>query len=336
MVHNMKILKILVALLVLGTPAVSLAVQVTSPLTTDNGTIGCATCINSSATMTANGVLYGNGTKSVGGVAINATGTNMYLSQTSSGTPTFAQIAIGDLASITSAALFGQISNETGSASGTPLAVFNQNPTIVGVTGTGTWDLTGATVNLPSGAVDSIGEIATGIRASTANATKLATIGATSLINGRCVQIDSDLNLVPAASGCGGTVLNPRVIVHSQTPVTVLSATPVYMSLGGAVSTSEGNVRTPFPSATTFGAMSCITSAGSTNALTAVLGTGACTSGASFTTKLNQTTMSATANTVAADSGSTAVTVDECAVLKFTAGTNATATDIICTLEITG
>lgn len=330
---NFKLLLVLAVLLFAPTSA--LALKVTSPLAIDNGSITCSNCATAAGTLTSNAVLYGGGSKAISAVSVNATGTKMYLSQTSSGTPTFAQIAIGDLSASTSAALYGNLSDETGSASGTPLAVFNQNPAIVGVTGTGTWDLTGATVNLPSGAVDAIGEIATGIKSAGASAVKLATVGSTALVNGQCVTVDASLNLIPSGSACGGTSINPRVVVHSQTPVTVLSATPVYMSFGGVVSTTEADVRTPFNSNTTFGAISCVAKSGTTNAITATVGENGCTTGADFTSKLT-TTLSATANTVATDSGSTVVTADECGVIKLTAGTDAAQADIVCTLEITG
>lgn len=332
---NLKILLVLSVIALFPKPALALKVQ--APLTIDNGTITCSSgnCTTASGTLTSNGVLIGGGSKAISTASLNATGTKMYLSQTSSGTPTFAQIAIGDLASFDSAALYTAMTGETGSGSGTPLAVFNQNPTIVGVTGTGTWGLTGATVNLPSGAVDAIGEIASSIIASTANGAKLATIGATALISGRCVSIDSDLNLVPHSGACGGTALNPRVIVHSQTPVTVTSGTPVFMSLGGAVSTTEAEVRTPFPAATVFGAMSCIVNAGTTATIAVTLGENACTTTADVTSKLTQT-MSATANTVTTDSGSTTIAQDECGVIKLTTAGSPTQADVICTLEITG
>lgn len=332
----MKNLKLLFVLsVVMLFPKSALALKVSSPLAIDNGTITCTTCTTASGTLTSNAILLGGGSKAVSTVSINSTGTKKYLQQTSSGTPTFDQIAIGDLASMSSAALYGAISDETGSASGSPLAVFSVNPSLTGVTVTGTADLTGATVNFGAGAVDAITEIASGIKASTANGAKLATIGATALISGRCVQIDSDLNLVPAASACGGTALNPRVVVHSQTPVTVASGTPVYMSLGGVVSTTESEVRTPFPAATTFGAMSCIVNAGTTATISATLGENACTTTADVTSKLTQT-LSATANTVTTDSGSTTVATDECGVIKLTTAGSPTQADVICTLEITG
>jgi len=63
-----------------------------------------------------------------------------------------------------SANLYGLISDETGSASGSPLAVFNQNPTINGATLTGVIDAGGATsteiVNGTDPTTDAAGEIA--------------------------------------------------------------------------------------------------------------------------------------------------------------------------------
>ncbi|HRI34991.1 MAG TPA: hypothetical protein PLD02_14680, partial [Saprospiraceae bacterium] len=248
---NLKLLFVLSALLLV--PKSALALKVSSPLSVDNGTIACSTCSTASGTLTADAVVIGGGSKAVSVVTSNGTGTKMYLSQTSGATPSWAQIAIGDLAAFDSAALFGKLSDETGSGSGTPLAVFNQGPTINGVTGTGTWGLTGATVNLPASAVDAITEIHTDIKTGGSNAVKVATIGSTALVNGQCIEADGNGNLVPSGGACGGSSINPRVMIHSQTPVTVTSGTPVFMSLGGAVSTTESDVRTPFNSNTTFG-----------------------------------------------------------------------------------
>lgn len=127
---------------------------------------------------------------------------------------------------------------------------------------------------------------------------------------------------------------NAIVSLSTVTPVTVLSATPVYVSLGGNVSTTESNVRTPIASAVTFGNLQCVASSGTTNAITAVLGTAACGTTANVTSKA-QVVMSATANTTGTSSGSTAVTAGECAVIKLTAGTDAAATTINCSYERT-
>jgi hypothetical protein len=98
------------------------------------------------AATTFSGALTGNVTGNVSGSAATLTGT------------------LANVASSTSAHLYGTLSDETGSASGSPLAVFNQNPTINGATGTGVWDLGEASsFEIPNGAsptVDAAGEIA--------------------------------------------------------------------------------------------------------------------------------------------------------------------------------
>lgn len=330
---NLKLLLVLSAILFV--PKSALALKVTTPLAIDNGTITCTNCSTASGTLTSNAVLVGAGTKAVSTVSLNATATNKYLQQVSSGAPTFEQIAIGDVAAFASSALAAVSNNETGAASGTPLLVFNQNPTIAGITVTGTADLTGATVNFGAGAVDAITEIASGIKSAGASAVKVATVGSTALVDGQCVTVDSSLNLIPSGSACGGTSLNPRVVVHSQTPVTVTTGAPIFMSLGGAVSATEAEVRTPFPTAATFGAMACVVNAGTTATITATLGENGCTTTADVTSKLTQT-LSATANTLTSDSGSTTIAQDECGVIKLTTAGSPTQADVICTLEITG
>ena len=61
-------------------------------------------------------------------------------------------IASGDID--TSAELYAILTDETGSGSGSPLLVFNQNPTINGATLTGTITATSASLNLPSANAD--------------------------------------------------------------------------------------------------------------------------------------------------------------------------------------
>jgi len=327
--------KILVICLLLTLPSRAYALRATAPLAFDNGGITCTNCSTAAGTLTSNAVIIGGGTKAVSAVGINSTATAMYLRQASSGAPAFTEIVIGDLAAMASAALFAKISDETGSGSGTPVAVFSINPALTGVTVTGTAALTGATVNLPSGAVDAIGEIATGIKSGGAAGVLLATTAA-SLTNGQCVQSNVDGNLVSSGAGCGGTGVFSRIVANSETPVTVTTATPVYMSLGGALSTTEADVRTPIVSTATFTGLACIAKTGTTNAITATLGENACTVTADVATKLANV-MSATANTFTADNtGTTIVSGGECAVIKLTVGTDALVTDIVCTLEITG
>lgn len=57
----------------------------------------------------------------------------------------------------TSAELYGILTDETGSDSGTPLLVFNQNPTIAALTGTGVFDLGEVTLEIPNAANPTLG-----------------------------------------------------------------------------------------------------------------------------------------------------------------------------------
>ncbi len=59
-------------------------------VTVDHGGIGVAT-------LASNGVLYGNGTSAVQALAVNSTGTNKFLTQSSSAAPAWATIAAGDV-----------------------------------------------------------------------------------------------------------------------------------------------------------------------------------------------------------------------------------------------
>lgn len=70
--------------------AVSLTADVSGILPVANGGTGAAS-------LTANAVLYGNGTSPIQVVAVNATATNKYLRQVSSGAPSFQQVATSDL-----------------------------------------------------------------------------------------------------------------------------------------------------------------------------------------------------------------------------------------------
>lgn len=139
---------------------------------------------------------------------------------------------------------------------------------------------------------------------------------------------------------CASKATDTDTQVHSllafstETPVTVASATPVYVSLGGNVSTTEAEVRTPIENGATFTDLQCIPNGGTTNAITAVLGENACTTTADVTSKA-QVVMSATQNTQGTASGTTTVSAGECAVIKLTAGTDADAVTIHCTVEKT-
>lgn len=322
----------LTTLLLLVVATVVWAASGTAPIVATNGVISCPTCSTAAGTLTSNAVILGGGSKAVTALAPEAGGAKKYLQNLSSGAPTWEIIALADLASFSSANFATAVTGETG----TGAVVFGTGPTIDGVTGTGTWNLTGATVNFASGVIDAITEIATALKSGGAAGDLLVTTATGGPVTGECVEWGANGNIVASGGACGGTTPNPRLVISSQTPVTVLAATPVYMSLGGAIYTSEADARSPIPSTAVFTNISCIAKTGTTNAITATLGENGCTTASDFTTKLANV-MSATANTVTADNGgTTTVTGGECGIIKFTAGTDAAETDITCTLEITG
>ena len=92
-----------VTLALSGTPASALLASVlitagwTGSLSVSRGGIGAVT-------LTPNGVLYGNGTSAVQALAINATATNKFLTQVSSGAPAWNTIATSDVPAINLAA----------------------------------------------------------------------------------------------------------------------------------------------------------------------------------------------------------------------------------------
>ena len=110
--------------------------------------IGAATgdslILTGDATFTGGDIILGKNTTTAGTVKLfGGTSGSITLSPTAvagtttltlpatSGTLAKLENTLGDFAATTSAQLYGKISDETGSASGTPLLVFNQGPTLV-------------------------------------------------------------------------------------------------------------------------------------------------------------------------------------------------------------
>lgn len=302
------------------------ALGASAPISASNGVISCPTCTTSASNYTTNSVIYGTGSgKATAGVTVNGTATKKYLQQVSSGAPTMEQIAIGDLGTFSSSDLAGRLSDESGTG-GT--VVYSTEPSISNITLTGT-------VTLPSGAVDAIGEIATGIKSGGVNAAKVVTTTSSALTANNCAKWDSDGNLIDAGTTCGGTSITPLTSFSSLTPVTVTTTQAVYLSLAGDVSTTESEVQTPIKNASTLGNLQCVANAGTTSAITAVVGTGACGSTINYTSKA-QVIMSTSANTTGTSSGTTSVTAGNCAVVKLTVSTtDADAASVHCSLERT-
>lgn len=94
---------------------------------TTSGTITMTGALNvnrggtGAATLASNGILYGNGTSAVNVLAVNATGTNKFLTQSSSAAPAWAALVSGDIPN--------NGANTTGSAATltTPRAIYGNN-----------------------------------------------------------------------------------------------------------------------------------------------------------------------------------------------------------------
>lgn len=298
------------------------AVSGTDCLAFTDGTLSCANGLTAASVIPDKAVVIGSGgAREVGNVAVNATATKKYLQQTSSGTPTFDQIAIGDLASISSANLVTAVSDETGSASGSPLLVFNQNPTFAGITATGTLDFTGATVNLPADAVDAMTEIKSTIKTGTGT-NKLATFEGTATA-GKCAQINANGNIEAAAAACGASSAGTIVHIDSVGPISN-GATTVYMSLTGQLSTtSTATAAQSVLDAKAYSLLRCTADSNSVG-MTVTMATGTCGAALSNTTLVTPTMT--TGNTVYADTTHTtsASTAGQCGQLVV-AKTSATA-----------
>lgn len=323
----------LVGLLIVSLTALPAhAIDASAPITASNGLIGCATCATESNPAQYNIPVWGS-TQEFGTIAPSSQTTYFLRSKGTSANPAFEALAIGDIPSGTATQWGALIGTPTGSGE----FVRATNPSLAGVTITGAVSASGATApfTLPAGAIGAVADLASGIKKGTANVAKFVTTTSGATTTNNCAKWDADGNLVDSGGTCGGSSApNPVISLTTTTPVTVLSATPVYLSLSGEASTTEASVRTPFKNATTFGNLMCTANGNTTNAITATIGTAACTSAASFTS-MATVTMSATANTQGTSSGTTAISAGQCAVIKLTAGTDAAAASIHCTFERT-
>jgi hypothetical protein len=288
------------------------ALDASTPISASNGTISCPTCVVEDS-VSQYGIPVWGSTQNLNVITPSSQTTYALFSAGTGANPAFRAIAAGDLPSLTSSQVASLVSDETGTAGN---LVFSTNPSLAGVTVTGTADLTGATVNLSSSAVDAIGEIATAIKSGGANAVKVVTTTSGSTTTNNCAKWDANGNLVDAGTGCGGGSV---ISISGETKINA-STTALYMSLNGNLSTTEGDVTTPIADGGTLGSFQCVASGSTTQAVTAVIGHGTCGSTISYTSKA-QVVMSTTANTTGTSSGSSVVTAGQCAVIKLTTTT---------------
>lgn len=152
-------------------------------------------------------------------------------------------IAVTDLPSLSSDQLRGLLSDETGTgaacfATGPSLTT----PSISGGTYTGTQDFSGATVQLPSNAVDDIGEVSDSILAGSPHGPLLATTE--NPVANRCARYNANGVLEPHTGDCASsTPIPPVVFIESQFPIPAGEET-TYVSLAGNISGASGQAQT--------------------------------------------------------------------------------------------
>lgn len=319
--------RLIITIVISLTAKDAFALASSTPISAANGTISCPTCTTTSASYNTNTIIYGTGTgNATSAVAANTLSIKKYLSQTSTGTPVFEQPQISELQAFSSANLATALSDETGTG-GT--VVFSTGPSISNITLTGT-------VTLPAGAIDGIADIDAGIKSGGTFAAKIVTTINTAPAVNNCAKWDTNGNLVDAGATCGGTQITPVTSLSSLTPVVIATPTPVYLSLSGDVSTVEDDVKTPFKTAATFGGLQCVANNATTNVITAILGTGACGSPLTYTSKA-QVVMSASANTTGTSNYNTVISAGNCAAIKLTipplSSTDSAPASIHCSME---
>lgn len=315
----------LAALVALLIPSDAHAIDATAPITASNGAIGCDTCTTGDANFNNKGILFAeDGTREIDSITPNASATKKFVTQANSAAPTLEVIVAGDLPSETSAQVATRVSDATGEGTGN-LLVFNQGPTIDAATLT-------TSVALPADAVDAITEVKDTIKSGGSSATKILTTTNATLTEGHGVKIDANGNLVDAGAA-PGVPIKAIIAATSETKI-ALGSTTAYMSIGGSVSTTEGDVRTPI-NAGTVGDLRCAASGtlgGSGIAVTA--GVGSCT-GSPATDYTDGLTVTVTGTTAASDTSDTmTVTAAQCVVLKLVPSSTTAAHFVNCSMSL--
>lgn len=325
----LSILSLALALVALGPlgPRDAIAgFSATLPLVENNGNYSCPTCTMNAAALTSNGVVIGQGSQATKVAALNATATKKYLQQTSSGEPTFDQPTLLELQNFTGANLATRLNGD--STGGTSKVVYDTNPSIAGLTGTGTWNLSGITapLSLPNDALDDINDFKATIKSGGANAVKLATIGAGSTAAGKQLQLDAQGNIEASSynTGAAGSIV-PHITFSPLTSITVATGTPVFCNLQGVCSTTANgtDVQTKMHDTGTITKLYCTPQVASGIAVTVTGRTGTC--GNALATGDLTATMGTTAWAAPTSvSGSMTWADGDCAVIIFTAASSTT------------
>jgi hypothetical protein len=322
-------------MLVVAAPAWA-ALQVAGPLTQNNGTLDCPTCVTESAP-TNHGLVVQSATQETGAIGPDASSTKALFSAGSSADPAFRAILYSDITAGTAANFATIIGTPTGSGE----FVRATNPSLAGVTITGAVAAGSSTApwTFPAGAIGAAGltDVAGALLKGTSAVAKFVTTTSAATTLNNCAKWDANGNLVDSGGTCSGTPA--LTVVHKDisplTQLTVLSATPVFCGLDGSCSTTANgtDVQTAYSGTGSFTNINCQAVTGTTNAVTAAVFSGACNGALANGTASN--TMSATAWTAGSMSGTTSFTDGQCLVIKFTAGTNAAKATFRCSIKET-
>lgn len=315
--------RLLLLLLVFAVPAYA-AMQVNAPLTQNNGTLDCPTCVTETAP-TNHAIVVQSATQETAGIGPDASSTKVLCSNGSSSDPSFCSLSLSFIPSDTATNWAAKIGTPVGSGE----FVRATNPSLAGVTITGAVSAGSSTApwTFPAGAIGAAGltDVASSLLKGTSAVAKFVTTTSGATTTNNCAKWDTNGNLVDSGGTCGGT---PALTVSHRdvsplTQLTVLSATPVYCGLDGSCSTTTNgtDVQTAFLGTGTFDSIEARPVTGTTNAVTVELFTGTCNGALATGTAKN--VMSATAWTAGTATGTTSFTTGQCAVFKYTAGTNA-------------
>lgn len=296
------------------------AIDVTSPITGEDGTIACPTCSTAASVLPQYGIPYStSGTRALSAVTVNGTATKKYLQQVSGGAPTLEQPVLSDLTAFTSADFAGKISDETG----TGVVVLGSSPTITSPT-------ISTSIDLPASAVNAITEIDSSIKIG--SGTKLATYTGALPGANRCVRVNATNDLEATSADCVSSsgvyaVLTPK----SQTKVSSGSTT-VYMDAVGSVGTADDlGTQTVVPAGTWANLRCSASSNGTAASVTAAKGT--CGSALTVT---STTVALATANDVTSDTTNTfTTTAGQCINFKIAKTSFVATAWVTCVLERT-
>jgi len=304
------------------------AIDVSTPITGEDGIIGCATCATESTPAQYNIPVWGT-TQEFGTIAPSSQTTYFLRSKGTSANPAFEALAIGDIPSGTATQWGALIGTPTGSGE----FVRATNPSLAGVTITGAVSASGATApfTLPAGAIGSTADLASGIK--TGSGTKLATFTGSVPGANRCIRMTSGGDLEATASDCSsGSGVNALVAPKSQTKVSS-GATTVYMDAVGALGTTDDlGTQTVVP-AGTWGNLRCSASSNGTGASVTVA-KGTC--GSALSTTSMPTVALSTANAVTKDTSTTFTTAaDQCINFKIVKTSFAATAWVTCVLERT-